>query len=87
MRATNAKGDSDWSLASSEITVEVGAPDAPAKPTVTSANGINTISWTAPADNGSNITSYEIQYNQPVSDSYESSGKAYRVQLLFAGGK
>ena len=46
------------------ITVVDGTPDAPAAPTATSALGVNTISWTAPAENGDAITAYAVQYEK-----------------------
>ena len=64
VRAVNGVGNGVWSPASSEITVGISAPDAPAKPTVSSAIGANTITWTAPGNNGSAITAYSVQSNK-----------------------
>ena len=41
------------------------APAAPSMPTVTKATATSvTVSWTAPADNGSAITDYDVQYRR-----------------------
>ena len=70
VRATNAEGDSDWSPSGSGTTNAVQtatAPAAPTAPTVAGVSGSTTslaVSWSAPADNGSAITSYDLQYQQ-----------------------
>ncbi len=56
--AKNAKGTSPASAASAALTV--GAPTAPAAPTVVAGNGSVTLSWVAPANNGSAITGYVV---------------------------
>ena len=60
-RATNTHGDGLWSPSSTSV--KAGAPDAPAAPTLASGNATLTATWTAPADNGSAITSYDVQYS------------------------
>ena len=59
--ATNAVGTGPASAASSAVTPE--APTAPAAPTgvtATPGNGSAAVSWTAPANGGSPITSYTV---------------------------
>ncbi len=60
VRATNSIGDSAWS---DSATQKVGVPAAPAAPTLTPGNAQLAVSWTAPADNGSGITDYDVQYS------------------------
>ena len=76
VRATNAEGDSDWSPSGSGTTNAVQtatAPVAPAAPTVVAVTGSSTslaVSWSAPADNGSAITSYDLQYRPGTSGNF-----------------
>ena len=60
VRATNSIGDSAWS---DSATQKVGVPAAPAAPTLTPGSAQLAVSWTAPADNGSAITDYDVQYS------------------------
>ena len=60
IRATNSVGDSLWSPSSAPV--EAGTPDPPTAPTLTPGAGQVTATWTAPADNGSTITDYDLQY-------------------------
>ena len=60
VRATNSIGDSAWS---DSATQKVGVPAAPAAPTLTPGSSQLSVSWTAPADNGSAITDYDVQYS------------------------
>ena len=60
-RATNIHGDGLWSPSSASV--KAGAPDAPAAPTLASGNATLTATWTAPADNGSAITGYGVEYS------------------------
>ena len=68
VKASNANGASLASTASSSIT-PAKAPDAPTDVTVVAGTGKITVSWAAPASNGSPITSYTVQ-------AYDSSGTA-----------
>ncbi len=58
--ATNSVGDSTWS--SYRTGKPKDKPATPDAPTVVSGNLSLAVSWTAPADNGSNITGYKVRY-------------------------
>ena len=59
--ATNAVGSGPASAPSNPVTPSAPtAPAAPAAPTATPGNGSATVTWSAPADGGSPITSYTI---------------------------
>ena len=58
--ATNSKGTSVGSILSFAVTV--GAPEAPT-PEASLSGSSATLSWTAPADNGSQIIDYEVMYS------------------------
>ena len=61
VRATNAEGTGDWSpTASGRTDAAADVPDAPSTPTLTAGSTWLTASWTAPADNGSAITGYDV---------------------------
>ena len=63
VRATNAEGDGDWSVAGTGRTTATSAPGAPTGLTATAsgATAIN-LSWSAPASTGgSAITGYKIE--------------------------
>ena len=60
VQATNSAGDSGWSVSAAETPTDV--PAAPTAPTLTADNASLSVSWTAPAANGSAITGYGIQY-------------------------
>ena len=65
VRASNAEGAGDWSPAASARTdAAAEAPDAPSAPTLTAGETWIEASWTAPADNGSTITSYDVHYRE-----------------------
>ncbi len=55
--AINAIGTGPYSVTSA---LKVGTPSAPAKPTVAAGVGSVTVTWVAPADNGSAITGYIV---------------------------
>ena len=59
VKATNVVGSSADSAASAAAT-PLGAPAAPAAPTVTRGNAQVTVTWVAPATNGSAITGYTV---------------------------
>ena len=65
VRARSAVGWSAYSAITTGTPMASGAlPDAPSAPTVTagSARGSLDVSWVAPADNGSTISGYDVQY-------------------------
>ena len=63
VRASNAEGGGDWSASASGRTeASAEAPDAPSAPTLTAGQTWLLASWTAPADNGSTITGYDVHY-------------------------
>ena len=65
VRASNAEGEGDWSPAASARTdAAAEAPDAPAAPSLTVGETWIEASWTAPADNGSAITDYDVHYRE-----------------------
>ena len=61
VQATNGVGDSPWSN-STKATPAAQKPDKPTPPTLTVDNASLSVSWTAPTNNGSGITGYDIQY-------------------------
>ena len=75
VRATNSSGDSDWSDSASARPV-AGAPSTPAAPTLVSGNAQLGASWSAPADNGSAITDYDVQYSDDGSTWIEFNANA-----------
>ena len=65
VRASNAEGTGDWSSAASARTdAAAEAPDAPSAPTLTVGETWIEATWTAPADNGSAITGYDVHYRE-----------------------
>ena len=70
VRATNAPGTGPWSPHAS---VTVGVPAPPDAPTLASGNGTLTVTWTAPASNGSDITDYDVQYRSCTANCAGSS--------------
>ena len=59
LRDSNGGATSGWSGSGSGIP---GAPQTPAAPTLTEGPGEIMVSWTAPADNGSALTGYEVRF-------------------------
>ena len=65
VRASNAEGASDWSPgASGRTDASAEPPDAPSTPTLTAGTTWLEASWTAPSDNGSAITDYDVHYRE-----------------------
>ncbi len=60
MRALNGLGLGDWSQTVSESTFS--PPSAPAAPSLVARSGKITATWTAPANGGTPITGYQLQY-------------------------
>ena len=63
VRATNTEGSSDWS-SSASVRTDADVPDAPSAPTLTAGTTWLEASWTAPANNGSAVTDYDVQYRE-----------------------
>ena len=59
VRAINAIGNGSWSPASSQT---AGVPAVPAAPTVTLGDTSVDVEWTAPANNGSALSGFGVQY-------------------------
>jgi hypothetical protein len=60
VRALNAAGSSTWSRVTNLVTYHATEPHAPTNVTAVAGSGQATISWNAPDDGGSRITSYLI---------------------------
>ena len=89
VRASNAEGAGDWSSSASgrtEAAVEV--PDAPSAPTLTVGETWLEASWTAPADNGSAITGYDVHYRSSGGNwqdaSHTGTSTTKRIESLTA---
>ena len=61
--ATYSGGNSDWAEIGDTMVV-ANIPSTIGQPSITSANGINTITWSAPANNGSAITGYTVWFKR-----------------------
>ena len=88
VRAVNAIGDGPWRTL---VVVTLSAATAPAQ--VTSVEAINehedsiVLSWTAPGDGGSAITSYEVEYREDGTGTWSSetvTALVHRVDGLTA---
>ena len=89
VRASNAEGASDWSPAASARTdTAAEAPDAPSAPTLTAGQTWLEASWTAPADNGSAITGYDVHYRETGGNwtdaNHTGTGTTKRIEGLTA---
>ena len=87
VRASNAEGTGDWSPAASGRTdAAVEAPDAPSAPTLTAGETWLEASWTAPDDNGSAITGYDVRYRETGGNwqdaNHTGTGTAKRIEGL-----
>ena len=60
VRADNRHGSSLWSPT---VTATPGVPAAPSAPTLTAADHKILVDWSAPADNGTAISDYDVQYS------------------------
>ena len=69
VRATNGNGTGEWSPSA---TLKAGVPAAPAAPTLAAGNAQLSVSWTAPANNGSAITDYDVQYKATTANTWTS---------------
>lgn len=97
VKATNDKGDSAYSAASSSVLVTTvpATPDAPTASTVNNS-AQDTVSWTAPANGGKAISTYYWESDDSKSGSTSSTSvtlnqeagttQAYRVRAENANG-
>jgi hypothetical protein len=69
--AVNQVGQSGWSSVVSATTA--GVPSQVGTPTSSSGDRVFTISWSTPASNGSNITSYTVQYSSNGGSSWSTA--------------
>ena len=60
--ATNANGNSAQSTASNSVTPAL-VPSTPVAPVATTSNGTNTVTWTAPSNNGAVVDTYNLYRN------------------------
>ena len=81
-----------WSASVSATTDSaIGAPSTPAAPTVSVSDNDLTITWTAPANNGAAITSYDIRYAPSgsgwtvLADIWSSGALSYTILNLTRG--
>ena len=89
VRASNAEGAGDWSPAASARTdASVEKPDAPSAPTLTAGETWIEVTWTAPADNGSAITGYDVHYRETGGNwtdaNHTGTGTTKRIESLTA---
>ena len=86
VRATNSIGDSAWSPSGMGRTA-TGVPDAPTAPTVASGGQTSlSVTWTAPADNGETISSYDLRHRRTGTTSWTNvtnrSTTNYTITML-----
>ncbi len=90
IRARNSQGPSEWSEPKDATTL-VGVPDAPVLRATANGQTIIDLSWDAPADNGMDITSYELEASDdgnswaPLNSSLGSSDTSYSHTDLSPG--
>ena len=63
VRAVSGKGAGDWSDASDVVDVTARAPDAPVLTATTTSSSDILLDWTVPANNGSTITGYMLEWS------------------------
>jgi titin len=73
MTATNVVGTSETSVSSSPVT-PAGVPGIPSGLTATPGNASADLSWTAPANNGAEISNYVIEYKLHTAESWTQFG-------------
>ena len=89
VRAGNRAGKGAWSPSGSGV--PSGKPDRPAAPSVSVASGTSLrVSWIAPANNGSAIGDYDVNYKRSSSSSWSDhsfigAGTATTITGLTAG--
>ena len=71
VRAANTAGESTWSASGSGTPNE--KPGRPAAPTASAASATSlSVSWTAPTNNGTAITDYDVRYKRSSASSWTS---------------
>ena len=79
VRATNSVGDSSWSGSVSGTPDQV--PRKPSKPTLTRGDQQLSVSWSAPTNNGTDISDYDVQYKKSTDSDWtrtRSRARAHR---------
>ena len=81
VRAGNGRGDGLWSASSTGTPATV--PSAPSAPTVTRGNASLSVSWSAPANNGSAIDDYDVRYryDSDNDDSFDDESWSYLADV------
>ncbi|MDQ1686221.1 MAG: large repetitive protein, partial [Frankiaceae bacterium] len=74
--AVNVNGAGSFAAPSSAVT-PAAVPAAPTSVTATRGDSSASVSWTAPANNGSAITTYEVRYSANNGTSWVSAGTAF----------
>ena len=82
VRAVNALGDGDWS--DSAQATPAAVPAKPVAPTLVAYNEELEVSWAAPGDGGSEITSYDVRHR--VAGSGDGWSEALSVWTSGVGG-
>ena len=87
VRAANVKGFSDWSPSA---TMVAGLPAAVAAPVLEAGARQLRASWAVPADHGSAVTDYDLQYRQGSTGdwtgvSHNGTGRTATIQALANG--
>ena len=74
VRAVNALGSSDWSVAGTGAAgvLPIGPPATPAAPALIAGPGQLGVTWTAPYNGGSSIVGYGVRYRPGVSGSWQT---------------
>ncbi|MDE0706075.1 MAG: SUMF1/EgtB/PvdO family nonheme iron enzyme [Rhodospirillaceae bacterium] len=87
LRASNSEGAGDWSPAATGWTdAATDVPHAPSTPMLTAGETWLEATWTAPADNGSAITGYDVRYRETGGNwqdaNHTGTGTAKRIEGL-----
>ena len=88
VRARNSHGASDWSASGAGTPNE--APGRPAAPSVSAASATSLrVSWTAPTNNGTAITEYDVEYRKGTAawqaHSFDGTGTSTTIAGLTVG--
>ena len=85
LRAVNQHGSGLWSPT---VTAVPGVPAAPAAPVLTAADHKIIVNWSAPADNGAEISDYDVQYSSDGGTTWvelNASTTSTATEALIAG--